>query len=453
MKLQFLGATGTVTGSKYLLEANGRKFLVDCGLFQGLKELRLRNWAALPIDPKQIDAVILTHAHIDHTGYIPRLVNNGFTGPIYCSEGTRDLCEIMLPDSGHLHEEDTKRANKYGYSKHHPALPLYTKQDAIDSLRQFKVKPFGEAFTLFDDVDVSCTFSHSGHIIGSAFVTLQFENKQLLFSGDIGRLDDPIMSPPVHIEHADFLVLESTYGNRRHDPEKPDVQLERIINKTIEHGGTVLIPSFAVGRAQSMLYYIHQLKQEHRIADIPVFLDSPMSIDATNLMCKHHKEHRLSKTQAEAVCRTATYVNTPEESKRIDNMKMPKIIISASGMATGGRVLHHLKAFVKQPENTVIFGGFQAAGTRGARMVAGETTVKIHGNIFPVNARIEQMNNLSAHGDYEEILQWLGHFRKAPVTTYITHGEPEAAQAMKAHIEERYGWHVVVPEYLQSVEL
>ncbi|MCD8498189.1 MAG: MBL fold metallo-hydrolase [Alphaproteobacteria bacterium] len=453
MKLTFLGATGTVTGSKYLLEDDGRKFLIDCGLFQGLKELRLRNWDKLPVNPADIDAVVLTHAHIDHSGYVPLLVKNGFDGPIYCSEGTADLCDILLPDSGYLQEEDAIQANKHGYSKHHPALPLYTQEDAKRALEFLKPVSFGDEHRLSDML--TFRYTHAGHILGAACVQISDGLTTLTFSGDLGRLHDPIMKPPAQIQDTDYLILESTYGDRLHDKTDPLDQLEAVITRTIARGGTIVIPAFAVGRAQSLMYYIHELQTAGRIPNIPVYLDSPMAISATKLLQKHHAEHRLSKVQCDAVCSSVFYTQTVEQSKEIysKNNGLPTIIISASGMATGGRVLHHLKHFIGDPRNTVILAGFQAAGTRGARLAQGETELKIHGDLHKVRAEIVKLDTMSAHADYEEILEWLGHFRAPPRKTFITHGEPEAALSLKFKIEERLGWTVEIPEYKQIEEL
>ncbi len=453
MKLTFLGATGTVTGSKYLLEDGGRKFLIDCGLFQGLKELRLRNWEKLPVNPIEISAVVLTHAHIDHSGYLPLLVKNGFKGRIYCSSGTADLCDILLPDSGYLHEEDAARANKYGYTRHHPALPLYTQEDAYKALEHIKPVSFGDEHPLSDILSFQLT--HAGHIIGAACVTISDGMTSLTFSGDLGRLHDPVMEPPAQIQEADYLVLESTYGDRLHDSADPLDQLEGIITRTAARGGTVIIPAFAVGRAQSLMYYIHELKKADRIPNIPVYLDSPMAISATKLLQQYHPEHRLSKEQCAAVCSSVFYTKTVEQSKEIYNKNngLPTIIISASGMATGGRILHHLKHFIGDPKNTILLSGFQAAGTRGARLAHGETEIKIHGHLYPVRAEIQKLDTMSAHADYQEILEWLGHFREAPRKTFLTHGEPEAASSLKFKIEEHLGWNVEIPEYCQEEEL
>jgi metallo-beta-lactamase family protein len=421
-----------------------------------LKELRRRNWDPLPVDPSTIDAVILTHAHIDHSGYIPLLVKHGFKGKVLCSEATYALCEILLPDSGYLQEEDAKRANRYGYTKHQPAEPLYTEEDAEEALKCFKAVDFGTPYALSDSGECTFTLSRSGHILGSAFITLSDGCRQIIFSGDMGRMDDAVMKTPAKLNFTDYLVIESTYGNRKHKETNPKDELEEVINSTAARGGSVLIPAFAVGRTQSVLYYVYQLKQEGKIPmGMPVYLDSPMAISATNLMRKYHNEHRLSEELAAKVCDSAKYVRTVDESKLLDaSGYMPSIIISASGMATGGRVLHHLKAYVTDPKHTILFTGFQAAGTRGDRMVRGEKEIKIHGSMYPVRARVENLDNVSAHADYEEILAWLSQFSKPPKKVFVTHGESKAAFALKEKIETQLGWNnVVVPEYLDSEDL
>lgn len=452
MKLSFFGATLTVTGSKYLVEESGKKYLVDCGLFQGLKELRLRNREPLPVNPKEIEAVILTHAHLDHSGYIPLLVKEGFRGKIYASYATRDLCEILLLDAGRIQEEDTRRANRYGYSKHHPALPLYTEDDAIHSLKYFHCVDFDKVEHL--TADLTFTLSHSGHILGSSFVTLKNNDMTLVFSGDLGRPQDPVMTHPVQIRSADYLVLESTYGNRRHPNIDVLNQIESVINSTIAKGGTVVIPAFAVGRTQILLYYIYKLKQAKRLSPlIPIYLDSPMAQDATTLWYKYAAEHRLSREDCARVCSVAKYVQSRENSKRLNSSPFPSIIISASGMAEGGRILHHLAHYAPKEENTILFTGFQAAGTRGDRMLRGEREVKIHGQIIPIRARIENLDTLSSHADYVEILEWLKGFESPPKQVFITHGEPNAAESLKIKIEESLGWKVCVPHYLDSINL
>lgn len=454
MKVTFLGATGTVTGSKYLLEDENLRILIDCGLFQGLKELRLRNWAELPVDPASIDAVILTHAHIDHSGYLPLLIKNGFKGKVYCTAATAELSDILLPDSGYLQEEDAFRANKYGYSKHEKALPLYTKEDAYDSLEYLKPVTWGEAHDLNDMI--SFQFTHAGHILGAACLTITDGQTKIVFSGDLGRPNDPVIREPAQIQEADYLVLESTYGDRLHEKIDPMAQLETIINETISKGGTVVIPAFAVGRAQSLMYYIYELKKAGRISGrVPVYVDSPMAINVTEILQRFDNEHRLSHEHCRKMCDSVIYTKSVEESKAIYNKNngMPAIIISASGMATGGRVIHHLKNYITDERNTILLAGYQAAGTRGARLVQGEKELKMHGAMYPVKARIAMLDNISAHGDYQEIIDWLRHFREAPKKVYLTHGEPEAAAAFKSHIEEQLGWNVEIPAYMDFVEL
>ena len=457
MELKFLGATGTVTGSKYLLTCetpSGRfkRILIDCGLFQGLKQLRLKNWAKLPIDPASVDVVVLTHAHIDHTGYLPLFVKNGFSGKVYCTEATRDLCEILLPDSAHLQEEDAKYANKRGFSKHNPALPLYTQEDALDALALLSAVNYEQDVDLGDGLTLR--FSPNGHILGSSFVQIHDKKTSIVFSGDIGRPHDLLMKPPVRIKQADYLVLESTYGNRLHEHVDPKVKLAEVINKTSARKGIVLIPVFAVGRAQELLYYIHLLKSSGAIDNnIPVYLNSPMAVDATVIFNHYRGEHRLTPEQSSDLCHTAHMVNSIEESKHLNDISGSAIILSASGMASGGRVVHHLKAFVPNPKNTILFVGFQAAGTRGAAMLDGVDSIKIHGEYMPVRADVELISNLSAHAYYSEIIDWLGGFEAPPKKTFISHGEPVAADAMRLHIEEQLHWQVVVPDYLETVTL
>ncbi len=451
MQLTFLGATGTVTGSKYLLTSGSKKILVDCGLFQGLKQLRLKNREPLTVDPKSIDAVVLTHAHIDHSGYLPLLVKNGFKGKVYCSRATRDLCNILLPDSAYLQEEEAKYANKRGFSKHAPALPLYTQADAERALALLAPIAFEEDIALGDGLTLR--LSQSGHILGSSFVLLKDRNTSILFSGDLGRPNDLIMNAPVRVRQADYLVIESTYGDRLHDPADPQIKLAEIINKTVARKGVVIIPVFAVGRAQELLYYLHLLKAAGTIADVPVYLNSPMAVDVTQIYHRYQSEHRLTPAQCDAMCHAARFVNSVEESKQINMRSGPMIILAASGMATGGRVVHHLKAFAPDPRNTILFVGFQAAGTRGATILNGAESVKIHGEYVPVRAEVQTLSNLSAHTDYAETLGWLGGFEKPPKQTFITHGEPTAADALRHRIEETMHWRCLVPDYLQSVQL
>ncbi|WP_133128712.1 MBL fold metallo-hydrolase [Legionella nagasakiensis] len=446
MKIQFLGATQTVTGSKYLIQTGQTTVLVDCGLFQGHKELRLRNWAHLPIDPKNINYVLLTHAHIDHSGYLPLLVKNGFQGKILCTAATKDLCSILLPDSGHLHEEEARYANRKGYSKHHPALPLYTQKEAEHSLTYFYTVPFEEPFRINDQL--YATFYYAGHILGASFIRIEYKNSSLLFSGDLGRQDDPIMHPPKEPPASNFLIIESTYGNRLHDNSNPLIKIKEIINRTVKRGGHVVIPSFAVGRTQTLLYYIHQLKSKKEIPDIPVYVDSPMAEKATQIFSENTDQSRLTKQQSKNICAVAHYTNSIDESIALDNQKIPTIIISASGMATGGRVVHHIRNFVTSHKNTILFSGYQVPGTRGDRMLRGEKVIKMFGEMIPVHAEVSQLENISAHADYTELLNWLSHIKTAPQKLFITHGTIESAQALKAKIEQKFHWKCQIPIYL-----
>lgn len=451
MNLQFVGATGTVTGSKYLLSSNTTQLLVDCGIFQGLKQLRLRNWASLPFNPSDIQNVLLTHAHIDHSGYIPLLIKNGFRGKIYCSHGTNELCKILLPDSGYLQEEDAHFANKHGFSKHTPALPLYTKEDAENSLKYFHPLDFDREVALTKDLKF--TLLPAGHILGASMIKVTNKNTTLLFTGDLGRPHDIIMKPPVSVEETDYLVIESTYGDRIHTSADPQKELEDVINRTAHRGGVTVIPAFAVGRAQAVIYLISLLKNEKKIPDIPVYLDSPMARDVTSLYCEFGAEHRLPTTECMLMCRDVKIINTSDESKALDGDSTPKVIVSASGMATGGRVVHHLKTFISDERNTILFTGFQAAGTRGEALVHGARQVKMYGEYLPVRADIVLSDSLSAHADSQEILEWLGHFKKAPKEVFITHGEPTQADALRLKIQEKFGWTCRVPEYLEKVDL
>ena len=451
MKLTFLGGTGTVTGSKYLLEHAGHKLMIDCGLFQGLKQLRLRNWEALSVQPSQVDAVVLTHAHLDHSGFLPRFCQSGFAGPIFSSQATRELCGLLLPDSGRLLEEEAEYANRHGFSKHHPALPLYTEEQARRALSAFRPVALGKPFEPIPGVQVS--LHKAGHLLGAVSVHVAWGSRSILFSGDLGRHNDLLMYPPDAPPRCDWLVMESTYGDRSHVETDALELLADVINRTAARGGVVVIPSFAVGRAQAIMYALHTLREQHRIPDLPVFLNSPMATDATRIYEAHHAEHRLTAEQCEALRRTTRIVTSIEESKRLNALHMPAVIISASGMASGGRVLHHLKAYAPDRRNSIVFAGYQAAGTRGAAMVAGAATVKIHGQHVPVRAEVACIDSMSAHADRDELLDWAAELPRAPRHVFVTHGEPVAADALRQMLEERQGWACSVPEYRDSVDL
>ena len=451
MKLTFLGATGTVTGSRYLLRSGAEMILVDCGLFQGYKALRLRNREAFPVSPARLSAVLLTHAHLDHSGALPLLVRDGFRGPIYCTEATRDLCRILLPDCGRLLEEEAAYANRHAYSKHEPALPLYTEADALAALEQLTPVDFGRRYAVGQAFHAR--LRRAGHILGAAGITVEADGVSVTFSGDLGRQHDVLMAPPETVEHSDYLVMESTYGDRLHDPEDPARLLARTIRDTAARGGVTVIPSFAVGRAQNLLYYMHLLKARGDIPPVPVFLNSPMAADVTALYRRHRHDHHLTPAQCDAMCRAATIVNSPAESIALNQRRVPMVIIAASGMATGGRVLHHLKAFAPDRRNTILFAGFQAGGTRGAAMVGGAQSIKIHGDYVPVLANVVQIDNLSAHADKGELLAWLGGFAQSPRRIFLTHGEPDAAEALRRQIGEKLGWNAETPGYGVEVEL
>lgn len=451
MKLQFLGATDTVTGSKYLLQHDKSRVLVDCGLFQGYKLLRLRNWAPPPVKPSSIDAVILTHAHIDHSGYLPLLARQGFHGKVFCTPATYDLCRILLPDSGHLQEEEAEYTNRHKLSKHKEALPLYTRDDALQCLKLFHPVPFDTDWQPAPGLHARMT--PSGHMAGSSFVRLDDGSRSILFSGDIGRPHDLVLKPPVQMDGADYLVVESTYGDRPHKNSDPLLELGKVINRTAARGGVVVIPAFAVGRAQSLLHCIQLLKAQGVIHNIPVYLNSPMAASAMQVYLKHKSELRLTAAECDALAHAAHIVQTPEESRLLNARHGPMVIIAASGMATGGRVVHHLKAFAPDKRNTILFAGFQAGGTRGASIAGGSPTVRIFGEDVPVRAEVAMLDDLSAHADAAEIVSWLKGFKAPPKQTFITHGEPAAADAMRQRIERELHWKVHMPFYLETVTL
>jgi len=459
--LTFLGATGTVTGSKYLLEAGGERLMIDCGLFQGLKELRLRNWNPLPIPPSSIQWLVLTHAHLDHTGYIPRLVKDGFRGQIYATPATVDLAKLVLPDSGHLQEEDAAYANKKGFSKHDPALPLYTYEEAVKSLESFRAIDESKPLELSTHFTLRC-FS-AGHILGARMIEVSVrENgsaKRILFSGDLGRFPQLILREPVVPEDGfDYLLLESTYGDRLHPRDDVGARLAAIVEATAQRGGTVVIPSFAVGRTQELLYLFRELIEQRKMHSLPIHVDSPMAIDVTDLYRRHAEDHDLeTEAMEEQGIRPFSppdlhFDKSVEESKALNDAHYPMVIISASGMATGGRVVHHLERCLPDHRNTILFVGFQAAGTRGRLIQTGQP-VKMYGHDVHVQARIETLENLSGHADYGEILGWLHKFHQPPQKTFLVHGEPKAAESLRQKVAQELQWDVSVASYLQKVQL
>lgn len=441
--LRSLGAAGTVTGSKHLLESAGRRILVDCGLFQGVKNLREQNWQRLPVDPSSIDAVVITHAHLDHTGYLPRLVRDGFRGPILCTAATASVAAIILRDSAFLQERDAAFLNKHKASKHHPALPLYDSEDAARAIELFSTRPFGKTFEVLDG-GPAVIFRRAGHILGAATVEVDWQGRRIVFTGDLGRYDDPLMFDPEPVPAADFLVMESTYGDRVHEKTDPAAALSDVVNATVARGGTVVVPAFAVGRAQTLLYYLWQLRRAGRLPDVPVYLDSPMAINASELLRTHQSDHRLAPDVYEDMCAMATYTRDAEQSKKISASREPKIVISASGMATGGRILHHLKAFAPDPRNAIVVTGYQVPGSRGASIAAGERDVKIHGEWVPINAQVANLKMMSAHADADELIRWAHGFGTPLRHVFVVHGEPQPADTLRRRLEREFGWPATV---------
>jgi metallo-beta-lactamase family protein len=462
--LTFLGGAGTVTGSKYLVRTPRASVLVDCGLFQGLGDLRRRNWQPLPVPAEGIDAVVVTHAHLDHCGYLPRLVKEGFTGPIHATPETVQLAEIVLRDSAHLQEEEAEQANQHGWSKHKPALPLYDTKDVERCLEQFVELDFDTPARVTEGI--GCRLHNAGHILGSAWAKLTLDGPRgssqsstIAFSGDLGRPRHPLLRPPDPFDGADTLVLESTYGDRRHDDLTSSTQFEDAIDVTLRRGGTVLIPAFAVDRTEMILHELAGLAQRGMLRDAPIYLDSPMAPAALDVYSQALKDHRpqflptiTENGLAELNPPRLRLARTQEESRRIDTHNGPQIVISASGMATGGRILHHLETALPDPRNTVLIMGFAAAGTRARDLAEGAATLKMHGRYVPVRARVVQLSGLSAHADYPEVLDWLGT-APAPNTTYLVHGEPKAAEFLRERITERLRWTAVVPRQGEKVLL
>lgn len=450
-RLTFLGAAGTVTGSRYLLEAGSSRVLVDCGLFQGYKALRLRNRAPFPVEPGSIDAVILTHAHLDHSGYLPRLVESGYRGPIWCTPATRDLCGILLPDSAQLLEEEAAYANLKGSSRHHPAEPLYTTEQAHRCLRQLRPVAYREPFEPVPGL--VATLLPQGHILGAASVAMEFQGTRLVFSGDVGRPHDLVMNPPSPPPESDWLVVESTYGNRRHAGAALDEEIEQVLSPVLARGGVVIIPAFAVGRAQLLLHAVISLQAKGRLPAVPVYLNSPMASDVTALYERYRAEHRLTRQDLDLIRKVTRVVNSVEDSKALNLRHGPMIIISASGMLTGGRVLHHLIAFAPDHRNAIVLSGYQAGGTRGAALAAGATHIRIYGQEVRVKAQVVEISSASAHADADELLDWMRALGKPPRAVFITHGEPDAADALRLRMEHELGWSACVAEQMQSVDL
>jgi metallo-beta-lactamase family protein len=447
--LKFIGAAGTVTGSKYLISKGERRFLLDCGLFQGLKPLRLRNWQGPPFDPAALEAVVLSHAHIDHSGYLPLLVRRGFRGPVFCTAGTADLLRVLLPDAAHLQEEEATFANRHHYSKHRPALPLFGTEDAEGVLPLLRTHPYGERFAVIDGVQA--LYRRAGHILGSATVELDLAGRRLVFSGDLGRWNRPILRDPELVPQADVLLVESTYGDRTHSPNQVEA-LAEVVREAVQRGGALIIPAFAVGRTQELIWTLRQLEEAGAIPSLPVFVDSPMAIEVTDIYSRHPEDHDLDmKALLDANrdplrCKRQRLLRSAEESKSLNHRSGPMIIISASGMATGGRVLHHLKERLPDERTTVLLPGFQAAGTRGRSLQDGARFLRMHGEDVPVRATIRTLDGFSAHADREEIARWLAGFRRLPERIYIVHGEPPAAESLAALIRERFARNPVVAQ-------
>jgi len=459
-KLTFLGAAGTVTGSKYLVEAEGKRLLVDCGLFQGLKELRLRNWSSLPENPSLFDWCLLTHAHLDHTGYLPRLVRDGFRGPIFADAATIELCNLLLPDSAHIMQEDAQNAQRQGYSRHNPPLPLYSPADVDPVLKAFKEIPRSAPFTISPQFSVSPR--NAGHILGASSLELTItENGKktvVLFSGDIGRYGHPILKDPEVPSRCDVLLCESTYGDRDHPADSPEDAMAAVVNRVAKRGGVIVIPAFAVDRTQTIMYIVRELEDANRIPRLPVFVDSPMAISITEMYMRHHEDHVLSFTNLEKNgnpldAHNVHYMRSVEDSKKINDVKTPAIIISASGMATGGRVLHHIAQRAPDPRNVILLAGFQAEGTRGRSLEEGAKTLRIHGQDVPIAAEVINLRQFSAHAGQSELLRWLTGLPAPPRQTYMVHGEPVASAGLKAAVESKFGWRVTLPKYLQTVDL
>lgn len=459
-RLSFLGAAGTVTGSRFLLEVKGRQYLIDCGLFQGGRSEKALNWEAFPIPPERIDAVLLTHAHIDHVGYLPRLVRQGFRGPVYAAEASQALLKIILPDSAHLQEQDAAYANKRGYSRHKPALPLYTAADVEETLKLIQGIPFDHPLELND---ITAIWRPAGHILGSAILDVDIstdgDSRRVVFSGDLGRYESEVMRPPTSLSEADVLLIESTYGDRLHSDEPIQDVLAGALDYVVQNGGVLLVPAFAVGRTQEVLYHIRQLQEKGRVPDLPVFIDSPMAVEVSHIYCRFGDDHNLDVNllmdakECPLRCRDTHFVQAVEESKLLNTRPGPAIIISASGMCNGGRIMHHLKWRLPDKRNVVLFVGYQAEGTRGRLLLEGAKRIRIHGEEIPSRARIMQVHALSAHADRDELLRWLNGFSRPPLRTFVVHGEPKSSQVLQEHIRKRFGWDVNAPRTGDAYEI
>ncbi len=448
--LRFLGAAGTVTGSRYLIEAGNRRILIDCGLFQGFKQLRRRNRKPFPVRPSSIDTVLLTHAHLDHSGYLPALIQAGYGGRVLCSPATEELCGLILPDSGHLQEEEARYARRKKYSEHKNPMPLYTLEDAKAALERIDTAPFRKLIPLGGGIHAE--FIPAGHLLGAAQIRITIDAITIHFSGDVGRDKDALMRPPVPFEGSDILICESTYGNRRHADVEAEAELAPVIKRVLGRGGTILIPSFAVGRAQGLMYHIARLIKRGEIPYVPVFLNSPMAVDATDIYHRHHDEHHVTWEDCKAMFELAKRVNTVEQSKELNRRQGPMIIISASGMLSGGRILHHLASFGGDPRNAILLSGFQAGGTRGAVLAGGERNLRMFGKVFRIEAEVVQLEAFSGHADADELLRWMAAGR-APRMTYLTHGEPTASDTLRYRVKHELGRSVRVPDHLETIRL
>jgi metallo-beta-lactamase family protein len=454
--LTFLGAAGTVTGSKHLLEVAGARLLVDCGLFQGLKQLRERNWQPLQVAPADIHAVILTHAHLDHCGYLPRLVAGGFRGRVFCTPATLDLCSIVLPDAAHIQEEDAREANRPGYTKHQPALPLYTTVDAARVLTQLQPVGYDRPVPVAPGVEVE--FLKAGHLLGSAYARVKFDGRTVLFGGDLGRYGRPVLPDPTDVDAADILLVESTYGDRLHEVDDDGARFAGIVNDVVARGGKLIIPAFAIGRVEELIYWLKRLEQTRRIPILPVFVDSPMAARALQFYANRTDELDPEMRPAARGVNTfaterMTTVSSPQQSSELVASSRPSIVIASSGMATGGRVLHHLAATLPNAKHTVLFVGFQSEGTRGRLLVDGARDVRIKGRDVPVAARVERLDSMSAHADAGEIMRWLAGFTRPPAMTYLVHGEPVALEALRARIVAERQWAVHIARHQERVEI